>query len=364
MSGIATAEQETTESSSEAETTVIDLQLIFNRIREKKKLFAIVLPIVFVLSCLHILNVPRYYTSSILLAPEIENPATGGGLSSIAASFGFDLSEMQTTDAITPLLYPDLMNDNKFVVDLFGIRVKTCDEAIDTTYYAYLTKFQEKSWAEPIHEFLFQKLLAPKQPSGKSVKSNDGNNPYILSRLDDAIVHRMRDDIGIDVDKKTGVISITAQAQDPLVCKTLADSVTKRLQNFITTYRTSKAQKDVDYYKHLMDDAQASYEQVRRQYAAFSDANTDVILASTKTELEDMENDMQLKYNQYTTYNTQYQAAIAKLRERTPAFTTLKGAEVPIRPAGPKRMVFVLGMLVLAFFAISVYATKDLIFKS
>ena len=61
-----------------------------------------------------------------------------------------------------------------------------------------------------------------------------------------------------------------------------------------------------------------------------------------------MENDMQLKYNAYTTINTQLQAAKAKVQEKTPAFTTLKCASVPIKPAGPKRIVFVVSMLILS----------------
>jgi hypothetical protein len=40
--------------------------------------------------------------------------------------------------------------------------------------------------------------------------------------------------------------------------------------------------------------------------------------------------------------------ARAKVQERTPVFTTLQGASVPELPAGPKRIIFVLGMLVIA----------------
>ena len=41
------------------------------------------------------------------------------------------------------------------------------------------------------------------------------------------------------------------QDQDPLICKTVADSVRNRLQDFITVYRTDKARKDVRYYENL-----------------------------------------------------------------------------------------------------------------
>jgi uncharacterized protein involved in exopolysaccharide biosynthesis len=92
-----------------------------------------------------------------------------------------------------------------------------------------------------------------------------------------------------------------------------------------------------------------------------SDANSKAVLRSVELKLEDMENDMQLKFNTYTTINTQLQASKAKVQERTPAFTTLKGAAVPIKPAGPKRMIFVAVMLVLTFFGTSIYILRDII---
>ena len=64
---------------------------------------------------------------------------------------------------------------------------------------------------------------------------------------------------------------------------------------------------------------------------------------------------MQLKYNNYTAMVTQYQAAKAKVQERTPAFTMIKGSSVPIKPSGPKRMIFVLIMLILSFFGTAGY---------
>ena len=50
-----------------------------------------------------------------------------------------------------------------------------------------------------------------------------------------------------------------------------------------------------------------------------------------------MENEMQLKYDAYTTLDKQLQAAKAKVQERTPAFTMIKGSSVPIKPAGPSQ---------------------------
>ena len=332
---------------------VIDYRIVFTEILKRKRLFYKTIPIAAVVSALFILCFPRYYTTEVKLAPELEN--SGGSLSSIAASFGFDLGDIQSSDAISPLLYPDLMEDNAFVADMFNIKVVSKDGEISTNYYDYLKNYQTYPWwVYPIN--YIKKLILEKD------KSSGGEfNPYHLSRTDDGLLEKIRDDIQFSVDKKTGVISISVTAQDALICKTLADSGTNRLQHCITNYRTNKARTDYEYYKGLVADAKQAYEKVHQMYGNLSDANSKVALKSVQLKLEDLENDMQLKFNTYTTLNTQLEAAKAKVQERTPAFTIIKGAAVPVKPTGPKRMIFVLGMTILACIATGIYILKDIV---
>ena len=90
---------------------VIDLRQVAKKIWANKRLFYKTLPITFVLSCIYIISVPRTYTSEITLAPEMENSGMGGSLGALASSFGLDMGNLQTSDAITPLLYPFLRPD-------------------------------------------------------------------------------------------------------------------------------------------------------------------------------------------------------------------------------------------------------------
>lgn len=338
------------------DSEVIDLRIIFKKIWAKKKIYAIVLPMALVLSCAYILCIPRTYTSSLSLAPELNNSSNlGGTIGSLASSFGIDLGSMETTDAINPMLYPDLMEDNGFVVGLFNIKVATADGSVKCSYFDYLTKHQEYPfWTKGIGSI--KKLFAKEE-----VKTKGGAkmNPYMLSKKQDDVASAIRKGISISIDKKTAVITISTEAQDPLVCKTLADSVKERLQVFITNYRTRKARVDEQYYKTLASEAKREYERARQLYGSYADANTDVVLTSMRAKQEDLENEMQLKYNAYTAMTTQYQAAKAKVQERTPAFTVVKGAAVPIKATGPKRMIFVLGMLILAFILSTLYIIKD-----
>lgn len=340
---------------------IIDLGLIFKKIWGNKKLFYKVLPATFILACAYILCIPRTYQSSLTLAPEIGGSSgMGGALGSLASSFGFDLGSMESTDAINPMVYPDLMSDNGFVAGLFDINVKSKDGEINCNYYDYLYLHQKYPfWTHIIVKV--KKLLTKEEKYGNVGKEFD---PYLLNKRQNSIASIIRKQVNINVDKKTAMISIEVEDQDPLICKTLCDSVKERLQNFITDYRTNKARNDEQYYKKLMDEAKNEYEMARRSYGSYADSNQDVVLESYRAKQNDLENEMQLKYNTYTTLMAQYQAAKAKVQERTPAFTLVQGASVPLKASGPKRMIFVLAMLFLATLAISIYSIRDIIFQN
>ena len=333
----------------------IDLGKIFKTLWKNKKYFFIVLPIVFVLSCVYILALPRYYKTSIIIAPEIDNPKTGGSLGSLASNFGLNLSNLQTADAITPMLYPELIKDYGFVASFWEVPVEDKKNDIKTTYFDYLQNHQKTAWWSPAIEGI-KGLFKSEEEEGKaSSKKSSQINPYTLTKKQSDVVGAIQGNVKLSYDKKTYAITISVEDQSPVICKTIADTVTHKLQAFITDYRTRKARIDTEYYQKLMDKAKKEYEEVRDKYVHMADANTDVILESVNSKLEDLENDMQLKYNTYTMLQTQYQAAKAKVQERTPAFTIIKGAEVPMKPAGPKRMIFVAAMLILATFILSIW---------
>ena len=338
----------------------IDVVAIAKEMKKHKKQYLIALPVTFVLSCLLILCVPRYYSSTAKLAPEISS-FSSSSLGDIASSFGFDIGGNSANgDAIFPELYPELIESNDFMVGMFDVKVKSKDGSINTTYYDYLATKRQTPWWSKAYNSVKQLFDTP---DSTPVSKNGKANPFQLTRRQDQIARLMSKNIKCNIDKKNYVISITVEDQDPLICATLADTVQAKLQDFITAYRTKKAKKDLEYYKKLSSDAKSKYERIRQQYVSYSDANQDVVLESYRLKANDMENEMQLLYNTYTSLQAQVQQAQAKLLMQTPAFTTLQSASVPLKPAGPKRMLFVLGMTFLAFIVVTVYSIRKMIFR-
>lgn len=336
----------------------VDYRKVLAEIWKRRKLYFIGLPITVVLASLYIVCIPRTYQTDTEMVPEVAGDlnAGSGTLSSLASTFGFDMSNIESSDAITPMLYPDLMTDNGFVTSLFVTKVKTLDNQVHTDYYSYLTRYQKSPWWGGVIGSIKGLFSKPDSQGGTSQL-----DPYRLSRKQADVVKGIQQSISIKVDKKTGAITISVTAQDPLVAKIVADSTRRRLEGFITKYRTQKARRDFQYYKQLTAEAHADYQRLRQRYVSFADANEDAILQSVRSRQEDMENEMQLKYNAYTTLSAQLEAARAKLQAKTPAFTLIRGAALPVKPAGPKRMMFVVGWAFFVFFAISIYVLRDII---
>ena len=224
----------------------IDLGKIFKTLGKNKKYFFIVLPIVFVLSCVYVLALPRYYQTSIIIAPETENLKSSGSLGSLASSFGLNLANLQTPDAITPMLYPELIKDYGFVASFWQSPVEDKKEGIKTTYFDYLQNHQKTAWWSPAIEGI-KGLFKSEEEEGKaSSKKSSQLDPYALTKKQSDVVKAIQGNIKLSYDKKTYAITISVEDQSPVICKTIADTVTHKLQAFITDYRTRKARIDTE----------------------------------------------------------------------------------------------------------------------
>lgn len=343
----------------------LDLKVLVKSLFSRKGLFLRNAIIAFILACVWILPQPRYYKSEVTLAPEMSSGSAGGSLSDIASSFGIDLGSGPSVDAFYPMLYPDLMKSTDFVVGLFDVKVKSYDGEVDTNYYDYLANYQKSSFLEvPLKWAKRQIKSLMESDADKVAGSKDGKtDPFMLTEQQQSVATAISEGkVLCSIDKKTEVISITVTDQDKLICATMADSVRERLQAFIIDYRTKKARIDVEYYENLQKKAYQEYMDAAEAYARYSDSHVNAVLQTSLAKRDALENDYQSKLSIYNTVTGQYNAAQAKLQERIPSFTIIQRATVPTKPAGPKRMLFVLGMIILTSLGTAVFILKDQIF--
>ncbi len=320
-----------------------------------KKQYLRVLGITFILACVYLFSLHNFYKCKVVLAPELSRSSSSSSLVSIANSFGMRIgSGTSSGEALFPTLYPDMVSSVDFKTKLFPIQVHKKDSTRMMTYYDYLLNEQKYPWwsraISGTLQFLFSLVFTPKEVD------NSRLDPFQLTKEQKAIADLVEKKVSCTVDPKTLVITIGVTDQDPLICATVADSVKTHLQQAITDYRTRKARVDLEYNQKLFRETKARYDKARQAYAAFADANQDVILESVRSKRADLENEMQIQYNAYTQVAAQLTAASARVQEETPAFTTIQSATVPVKKAGPARAKKLLIFLFLAFLGTTVWA--------
>ncbi len=338
------------------EASSIDFKKIFQDLKKYKKLYAMVLAAAAVLAVIYTLSLPNYYKVTVKLSPELSSRRSSSSIASMASMFGINISGAagNSTEALFPTLYPDLMNSVAFHTTLFPIKVHRDSEDKVMTYYDYLLKEQKAPWWSKAMGAT-TKAIGSLFSGGKKKSEPAAVDPFRLTQKQAAIVKAMKQRIVCDVDKKTMVITIDVTDQDPLIAATMADSVQQRLQDFITDYRTKKARKDLAFSRKAFEKAQQRYEHARRRYASFSDSNQRLFLESLRSEQEKLSQELSIQSQVYTQASAQLQQAELDVQRETPAFTVLEPATVPVRKAGPARAKMCLVFLFLAFLGTTVY---------
>ena len=328
----------------------IDLMEYARKLWAARKLLFKVAGIAVIVGFIIALTTPKQYTASVTLAPE-SSKGGGGGLSGIASMLGVGgLSMGSDADALNVQLYPDIVSSTPFILDLMDTPVKTIDEEqSDTTLVGYLKEYTSSSLMSTVVSLPF-KAIGGVLSLFKSEEEQDGKeviNPFHLTAEQARTVAGLKGMIIANVDKKTGVTTVSVTMQDPLVAAIMTDTVVVKLQEHITKYRVSKAEDDCKYWEELYQQRQDEYYKAQEKYAKYSDANNNVILQSVRIEQERLQNDMNLALQVYSNVAAQLQMAKAKVQEAKPVFAVVEPASVPLQPSGTSRMMILVGTVFL-----------------
>ena len=295
-------------------------------------------------------SIPKEYTTTVMLAPEVEGGSRSlGGLSALAGMAGINMGSGESSDALYPDLYPDIVSSVGFTTVLFNVPVKDAEGELDTNLYTYLKEEQRSPWWSAIISFPFKCLGWVMSLFKEEEEGTDGGvNPFQLTKDEDGVVKALNERIAVSVDKKTSLISLSVTMQDPLISATMTDTVMAKLQDYITEYRTNKARHDLDFTQKLYDEAQKKYYDAQQAYADYVDMNQNISLRSVQTRQERLQNEMNLAYNLYNQTAQQLQLAKAKVQENTPVYTIVQAATVPLKASKPSKLMILVGFVFLA----------------
>lgn len=297
------------------------------------------------------ISIPKQYTVEVTLSPEMGNNK-GGGLSGLAASFlGSGVTMGDGTDALNASLSADIVSSTPFLLELSNMKVPVSGGE-EISLSSYLNEESSPWWGYVIG---FPGMV---MGGAKSLFTENEDEPISsdkvsrgaieLSKKETEKIETLKKMIAAAVDKKTSMTSISVTFQNPKVAAVVADSVVKKLQEYIIDYRTFKAKEDCIYLEKLFKERQQEYYAAQKKYADYLDSHDNIILQSVRTEQERLQNDMSLAYQVYSQVASQLQVARAKVQEEKPVFAVVEPAVVPLEPSGTSRKVYVLAFIFLS----------------
>lgn len=329
----------------------IDLMDILRRIVGIRKAIYKAAGIGLLIGIVVAISIPKQYTVTVTLSPEMGS-AKEGGLSGLAASFlGNGVTMGDATDALNASLSADIVSSTPFLMELSAMKIPVTRNEV-MTLDTYLDEESSPWWSYVIGlssmaiggvKSLF---ISEEDEFMSSDKASHGT--IELSKKESVKIETLKRKIAASVDKKTAMTTVAVTFQNPKVAAIVADSVVGKLQEYIINYRTSKAKEDCVYLERLFKERQQEYYVAQKKYADCLDSHDNIILQSARAEQERLQNDMSLAYQVYSQVASQLQVARAKVQEEKPVFAVVEPAVVPLDPSGTSKKIYVLAFIFLS----------------
>ena len=329
----------------------IDLMDILRRIVGIRKAIYKAAGIGLLIGIVVAISIPKQYTVTVTLSPEMGS-AKEGGLSGLAASFlGTGVTMGDATDALNASLSADIVSSTPFLMELSAMKIPVTRNEV-MTLDTYLDEESSPWWSYVIGlssmaiggvKSLF---ISEEDEFMSSDKASHGT--IELSKKESVKIETLKRKIAASVDKKTAMTTVAVTFQNPKVAAIVADSVVGKLQEYIINYRTSKAKEDCVYLERLFKERQQEYYVAQKKYADYLDSHDNIILQSARAEQERLQNDMSLAYQVYSQVASQLQVARAKVQEEKPVFAVVEPAVVPLDPSGTSKKIYVLAFIFLS----------------
>jgi len=132
------------------------------------------------------------------------------------------------------------------------------------------------------------------------------------------------------------------------------------MREYVTNYRTRKAEEDLKFAREQMQTAMENFETAQNKLAEFRDSNINLSSARAQTQQQRLQSEYDLAFNVYNTLAQQVEQAKLKVQEQTPVVSVLQPVQVPVddETSGLKILIlftFLLGFIGFSYVLLQMY---------
>ncbi|GAB3641891.1 GNVR domain-containing protein [Spirosoma arcticum] len=321
----------------------IRLSDVVKFLKDSRRTVLLCMTIFLLLGVLYAVSKANEYVSTVRVMPELKSPAGASGLGdlkSLAGLAGVSLDNLSgTSEAIRPDLYPDIVQSVPFTLYLLSQPVTT----------------NETKKPQPLQRFLIEQSnrglsgwvgrLAG--DSDEDVQPAPTAAALQLTKQQEELSRMIGQRVGAAIDKKSGIVTITAKMPDPVVAAITARQTLDYLTNYVTNYRTGKSRKQVQFLGQQVSNARRRYGASEYALSSYRDRNRSLFLNTAKIEEQRLQADYLLAQTVYNDLSKQLEQARIKVQEEAPVFQLLEPPTIPLRKSEPGRTLIVVGFSIL-----------------
>ena len=323
----------------------IDIMALVRQLWAGRKTVIICTCVFMVLGFVAALTMTRTYTVNSIMVPQM-NSKSNSQLSSLAALAGVDMGMDLSAKDLSPLVYPQIVNSVPFKRELLYTPLHWAKADSAVSIYTYYKEIHKPSFMSKVKKYTiglpFTILGAIRKPKPDIVMpdstsaAESGPKPILLTKDEVQFMKLIGQSVGLTVDKKEGILTLTVVGTEPIQTAELALKAQTLLQTEITRFRTEKAGRDLEYIQARYDEAKREAESIQASLAAVNDRSQDMVGSRVRVQRERL----QLRYNVanavYTDMAKQLEQAKLQVKRDTPVLAVIQPVTVPSKPSNSR----------------------------
>ena len=326
----------------------IDFMALAKKIWDGRKTVYKALAVFLVLGLISAFTMKRVYSVQSVMVPQMSSKGASSSLSSLASLAGFDLgtSNMGGTE-LSPLVYPQIVNSVPFKLKLLytPLHYEKADTAVNMLTYA--KEYNKPGFFSYVKKYtiglpgVILGLFKGKEPEVtvsplQSVADDGTAKPIKLTKDEEKMLPKVGQAVSLTVDKKEGLIMLSATGTEPLQTAELALKAQELLQEEVTKFRTQKAQEQLDYVQARYDEIKAETESYQSALATIKDRSQEMLTTKSRIEMERIQTKYNIASAIYQEMAKQLEQSKMQVKKDTPMFTIIQPVTVPTKPANSR----------------------------
>ncbi|HNW52571.1 MAG TPA: Wzz/FepE/Etk N-terminal domain-containing protein [Prolixibacteraceae bacterium] len=342
----------------------IDLIALAKNLWKGRKTILIVTAVFAVLGVFVAIFSPKEYTATTVVVPQVGKSASKlGGLSSLAAMAGFSL-DMQASETLSPMVYPQLVGSAAFQLELMNTTFTVEGISHPVSLYEFFTDVQKPGLLAMVKKYTIGlPFVILKAIKGEKVVAGSGSSdagPIALTPKQEDVRKLISEQVTLEVNSKEGYLTLTSRMPEARLSAEVAYQARELLQKYITRLKIEKATDQLNFIQARYNEKKKEFEKAQMNLAWFRDRNRNVATSIGRTEEERLQSEFTIAFNVYSELAKQLEQAQIQVKEDTPVLSVLAPATVPAEKSKPKKaQILLIWIFIGAVIGVGIVFGKD-----